>query len=119
MRCPVTNSAGWGTRPWWPMSASCRRTSSRIRVCWKGRAVKNSERLALFHFWVAFGLFLPAVLLGAWQMLMRSPLPAPLHNHPDTYYASVTLHGTVMAYVLTTFFAMGFGYAVAATSLGR
>jgi len=67
---------------------------------------------------VAFGTFLPAVVLGAWQMLMRSPLPAPLDD-PDAYYASVTLHGTVMAYVLTTFFAMGFGYAVAATSLGR
>ncbi|MBV8567673.1 MAG: cbb3-type cytochrome c oxidase subunit I [Methylobacteriaceae bacterium] len=78
----------------------------------------NSRRLALFHCWVAFGAFLPAVLLGAWQMLMRSPLPAPLDD-PGAYYASVTLHGTVMAYVITTFFAMGFGYAVAATSLGR
>ncbi len=70
------------------------------------------------HFAVAFGLFLPAVLLGAWQMLMRSPLPAPLDD-AAAYYLSVTLHGTVMAYVLTTFFAMGFGYAVCATSLDR
>lgn len=81
--------------------------------------MNKSERLALYHLWVAFGLFVPAVLLGAWQMLARSPLSAPLQGHPSTYYASVTLHGTVMAYVLTTFFAMGFGYAVAATSLGR
>ena len=80
--------------------------------------MQRSERLALYHFWVAFGLFVPAVLLGAWQMLMRSPLPAPLDD-TGAYYASVTLHGTVMAYVVTTFFAMGFGYAVAATSLGR
>ena len=58
------------------------------------------------------------MVLGAWQMLMRSPLPAPLDD-PDAYYASVTLHGTAMAYVVTTFFTMGFGYAVAATSLGR
>src|SRR5215475_7818379 len=57
-------------------------------------------------------------LLGAWQMLMRSPLPAPLDD-PNAYYTSVTLHGTVMAYVVTTFFAMGFGYAVTTTSLGR
>ena len=78
----------------------------------------QSNRLVLFHYWVAFGLFLPAVVLGFWQMLMRSPLPAPLDD-PVAYYASVTLHGTVMAYVLTTFFIMGFGYAVAATSLGR
>ncbi|WP_028744863.1 cbb3-type cytochrome c oxidase subunit I [Rhizobium mesoamericanum] len=78
----------------------------------------NSRRLALFHYWVAFAVFLPAVFLGAWQMLVRSPLPAPLADG-DLYYASVTLHGTAMAYVVTTFFAMGFGYAVTATSLGR
>jgi cytochrome c oxidase subunit 1 len=75
--------------------------------------------LALHHYWIAFAVFLPAVLLGAWQMLMRSPLPAPFDNEPNAYYASVTLHGTAMAYVVTTFFAMGFGYAVTATSLDR
>ncbi|HUL41714.1 MAG TPA: cbb3-type cytochrome c oxidase subunit I [Burkholderiales bacterium] len=78
----------------------------------------NGNRLSLYHYWVAFAAFLPAVFLGAWQMLMRSPLPAPLDD-PDAYYASVTLHGTVMAYVITTFFIMGFGYAVTATSLQR
>jgi cytochrome c oxidase subunit 1 len=67
---------------------------------------------------VAFATFLVAVLLGAWQMLMRSPLPAPLDD-AALYYGAVTLHGTAMAYVVTTFFTMGFGYAVAATSLGR
>jgi len=80
--------------------------------------VNRSNRLALAHYWVAFGTFLPAVLLGAWQMLMRSPLPVPLDDSA-AYYASVTLHGTAMAYVVTTFFTMGFGYAVAATSLDR
>jgi cytochrome c oxidase subunit 1 len=80
--------------------------------------VQRSSRLALFHYWVAFATFLPAVLLGAWQMLVRSPLPAPLDDS-GAYYASVTLHGTAMAYVVTTFFTMGFGYAVAATSLAR
>ena len=64
----------------------------------------QSRRLILYHYWVAFAVFLPAVLLGAWQMLMRSPLPAPLDDSA-AYYASVTLHGTVMAYVVTTFFA--------------
>ncbi len=78
----------------------------------------NSRRLSLYHYWVAFAAFLPAVILGAWQMFIRSPLPAPLED-PNVYYTSVTLHGTVMAYVVTTFFAMGFGYAVTATSLGR
>jgi cytochrome c oxidase subunit I len=80
--------------------------------------VQHSSRLALWHYWVAFAVFLLAVLLGAWQMLMRSPLPAPVDDS-DAYYASVTLHGTAMAYVVTTFFIMGFGYVVAATSLGR
>ncbi|WP_050420591.1 cbb3-type cytochrome c oxidase subunit I [Bradyrhizobium tropiciagri] len=80
--------------------------------------MQNSSRLALYHYWIAFAVFLPSVLLGAWQMLMRSPLPAPLED-PNAYYASVTLHGTAMAYVVTTFFAMGFGYAVTTTSLGR
>jgi len=80
--------------------------------------VYNSRWLALSHYWVAFAVFMLAVVLGFWQMLMRSPLPAPLDD-PNLYYASVTLHGTAMAYVVTTFFAMGFGYAITATSLGR
>ena len=42
--------------------------------------MQNSSRLALYHYWVAFAVFLPAVVLGAWQMLMRSPLPAPLDD---------------------------------------
>ena len=32
---------------------------------------------------------------------------------------SVTAHGVAMAYVLTTFFIMGFGYFVAVTALNR
>jgi cytochrome c oxidase subunit I len=80
--------------------------------------VNYSRRLALAHYWVAFAAFFPAIVLGAWQMLMRSPLPAPLDDS-RLYYQSVTLHGTVMAYVVTTFFIMGFGYAVTTTSLGR
>ena len=39
-----------------------------------------------------------------------------LHT-PDNYYISVTAHGMSMAYVLTTFFIMGFGYYVAETAL--
>src|SRR5713226_2115219 len=97
---------------------SCLESNFRNWLRLKVRAVQNSSLLALYHYWVAFAVFLPAVVLGAWQMLLRSPLPAPLDD-PNAYYTSVTLHGTVMAYVVTTFFTMGFGYAVAATSLGR
>lgn len=78
----------------------------------------GSRRLALFHYWVAFATFLLSIVLGVWQMLMRSPLSAPIDD-PAAYYGSVTLHGTAMAYVITTFFIMGFGYVVAATSLER
>jgi cytochrome c oxidase subunit 1 len=49
-------------------------------------------------------------------MLMRSPLRAPLDD-PNAYYASVTAHGSIMAYVFPTFFAMGFGYAIANSAL--
>ena len=78
----------------------------------------RADRLILAHLWVAFAVFAFAAVLGAWQMLVRSPLPAPF-AHNETYFASVTAHGTLMAYVLTTLFVMGFGYFVAVTALDR
>ena len=80
--------------------------------------MRNAERLCLAHFWVAFAAFAAAAVLGAWQMWVRSPLGAHIGT-PDDYYMSVTAHGVAMAYVLTTFFIMGFGYFVAVTSLDR
>jgi len=80
--------------------------------------VRNAERLCLAHFWVAFAAFAAAAVLGAWQMWVRSPLGAHIGT-PDDYYMSVTAHGVAMAYVLTPFFIMGFGYFVAVTSLDR
>ena len=80
--------------------------------------VRNAERLCLAHFWVAFGAFLFACVLGAWQMWVRSPLGAKIGT-PGDYFMSVTAHGVSMAYVLTTFFIMGFGYFVAVTALNR
>src|SRR5271168_3386345 len=118
MLCRATNSVDSVITRCGHTCVSCRKNGLPVRLSRSGGPVQRSSRLALFHYWVAFGTFLPAVLLGAWQMLMRSPLPAPLDDSA-AYYASVTLHGTAMAYVVTTFFAMGFGYAVAATSLGR
>ncbi len=78
----------------------------------------NSRRLILAHFWLAFGTFGAALLLGAWQMLARSPL-LPWIGNPELYYRAVTAHGTVMAYVLPTLVAMGFGYAITEAALGR
>jgi cytochrome c oxidase subunit I len=80
--------------------------------------VFNSKRLVLAHFWLAFGLFGVALLLGAWQMLVRSPLHPWLQN-PEHYYRSVTEHGTVMGYAFPTLVAMGFGYAVSELALKR
>ncbi len=51
-------------------------------------------------------------------MWARSPLEAPAHTAAN-YFRSVTLHGVSMAFVLTTFFIMGFGYFVAETALKR
>ncbi len=76
------------------------------------------SRLILAHLWTAFGAFAVAILLGLWQMWVRSPLAAPLSSS-ENYFISVTAHGSAMAYVLTTFFIMGFGYFVAETALKR
>jgi cytochrome c oxidase subunit 1 len=51
-------------------------------------------------------------------MFVRSPL-SPWVNNPEHYYRSVTAHGTVMAYVMPTLVAMGFGYAITELSLKR
>ena len=80
--------------------------------------MRNVERLCLAHFWVAFAAFLAAAFLGTWQMWVRSPLGADIGT-PGQYFMSVTAHGVSMAYVLTTFFIMGFGYFVAVTALDR
>jgi cytochrome c oxidase subunit I len=77
-----------------------------------------ARRLVLAHLWVAFAGFGVALLLGEWQMAVRSPLAHWIHD-PELYYRSVTAHGTVMAYVLPTLVAMGFGYAITELSLGR
>jgi cytochrome c oxidase subunit 1 len=80
--------------------------------------VFRAKRLVLAHFWVAFIAFLGAIVLGEWQMFVRSPLSAWINN-PEHYYRSVTAHGTVMAYVLPTLVAMGFGYAITELALKR
>jgi len=74
------------------------------------------RKLALSHFGVAFGAFGLAAFLGFYQVLARSGL-VPVLESPDVYFASVSTHGVLMAYVLTTFFIMGFGYVTAASSL--
>ncbi|QFU17532.1 cbb3-type cytochrome c oxidase subunit I [Microvirga thermotolerans] len=78
----------------------------------------HARSLTVAHLWVAFAAFAAAAVLGVWQMWARSPLPAPFLT-AEAYFTSVTAHGVSMAYVLTTFMVMGFGYYVAETALGR
>jgi cytochrome c oxidase subunit 1 len=77
-----------------------------------------NKRLILAHFWLAFAVFGIALVLGAWQMFIRSPLHTWLTN-PEWYYRSLTAHGTVMGYVFPTLVAMGFGYAISESALGQ
>ena len=76
----------------------------------------DARRLVLAHFWVAFAAFFLALLLGEWQMYIRSPLRDWIGN-PELYYRAVTAHGTAMGYVFPTLVAMGFGYAIVELSL--
>lgn len=78
----------------------------------------SSRRLILAHLWLAFAGFGLALLLGEWQMVVRSPLHAWIGD-PEWYYRSVTAHGTAMAYVLPTLVAMGFGYFITEAALKR
>jgi cytochrome c oxidase subunit 1 len=78
--------------------------------------VLNSRRLILAHFWLAFAVFGVAIVLGAWQMFIRSPLHAWISD-PEWYYRSLTAHGTIMGYVFPTLVAMAFGYAISESSL--
>ena len=77
-------------------------------------AVEN--KFILSHLWVAFGAFILACFMGVYQVLERSGFIEALTS-PSVYFASVSTHGVLMAFVLTTFFIMGFGYYVASTSL--
>ena len=78
----------------------------------------NARRLILAHFWIAFATFALALLLGEWQMIVRSPLHGWVDN-PEHYYRSLTAHGSAMGYVFPTLVAMGFGYAISVSALKR
>jgi len=80
--------------------------------------VFNARRLILAHFWIAIAAFLGALILGEWQMIVRSPLHAWVDN-PEHYYRSLTAHGSAMGYVFPTLIAMGFGYAISVSALKR
>jgi len=72
--------------------------------------------LALVNMWVGFIAFLAAAVMGVYQVLERSGL-IPEMQSPALYFASVSTHGVLMGFVLTTFLVVGFGYYTATTSL--
>jgi len=75
-----------------------------------------TKKLALSHLWVAFAAFIVACFMGEYQVLERSGFIPALDSAP-VYFASVSTHGVLMAFVLTIFFIMGFGYTIATASL--
>ncbi|MGB5495623.1 MAG: cbb3-type cytochrome c oxidase subunit I, partial [Sedimenticolaceae bacterium] len=78
----------------------------------------KSKSVAMANLWVAFAAFFVAIVLGLYQVANRSGLFPEIESH-EMYFASVSTHGVLMAFVLTTFFIMGFGYYTASTSLKR
>jgi len=77
---------------------------------------QNSIGLGLANFWVALIALCVSAVLGVYQVVERSGI-FPALDSPTLYFASVSTHGVLMGFVLTTFFIMGFGYYAATTSL--
>lgn len=78
----------------------------------------KAEKISLANLWVAFIFFLVAILLGVYQVAERAGLLAGTFlESPTLYFASVSTHGVIMGFVLTTFSIMGFAYYMATTSL--
>ncbi len=80
------------------------------------KTIATTNKLAFWNFFIAFASFALALPMGAYQVLARSGYFPKLEN-AELYYTSVSTHGVLMAYVLSTFFIMGFGYHTAVNSL--
>jgi cytochrome c oxidase subunit 1 len=78
----------------------------------------NAAGLSLANMWVGLIAFRAAVLMGLYQVVQRIDL-IPEIMIPEVYFASVSTHGVLMGFVLTTFLVMGYGYYTATTSLKR
>jgi len=74
------------------------------------------SRLTLANIWIAFITFALAAFLGVYQVAERSGL-FPKIEFIELYFRSVSSHGVIMGFVLTTFFIMGFGYWISHTTL--
>lgn len=78
----------------------------------------SSSNLAMANMWVGFIAFFLAVVMGVYQVVQRWDM-IPQLMIPEVYFASVSTHGVLMGFVLTTFLVMGFGYITATSSLKR
>ncbi len=78
----------------------------------------NAAGISLASMWVGFTAFAVAALLGVYQVIERIDL-IPALQSPELYFGSVSTHGVLMAFVLTTFLVMGYGYYTATTSLDQ
>lgn len=76
----------------------------------------SASRLPLANIWIAFITFFLAALMGLYQVAERSGL-FPQIEAIELYFRSVSSHGVIMGFVLTTFFIMGFGYWIARSTL--
>lgn len=77
---------------------------------------RRDGKLAMAHFYVAFTALLIGGLAGLLQVLVRSgkfQLPAGIG-----YYQILTVHGVILALVLTTFFIMGFQISAVSKTAG-
>src|SRR5699024_3368263 len=77
---------------------------------------KKEKRLSMAYMYVAFSALLIGGLMGLLQVLVRSghfELPAWVD-----YYQVLTMHGVILALVLTTFFIIGLQTAFMAKTVG-
>jgi cytochrome c oxidase subunit I len=77
---------------------------------------KSEKRLSMAFMWVAFIALLVGGLMGLLQVLVRSghfTLPFGID-----YYQVLTVHGVVLGLVLTTYFIIGFQYALMSKTIG-
>ncbi len=80
--------------------------------------MKPTNRLILWHIWVAVVAFGLAACMALMQAISRANLDLPFRS-ARMYYMSVTAHGVLMALVFTTFFIMALGYATAQRENGE
>ncbi|MCT2537337.1 b(o/a)3-type cytochrome-c oxidase subunit 1 [Aquibacillus koreensis] len=77
---------------------------------------KHDSSLVMAHMWVAFISLFIGGLMGLLQTLVRSgTLTLPFGIG---YYQILTVHGVILALVLTTFFIIGFQFALMSKTVG-